>query len=305
MLSATGEPRLVDFGLAAIAEKADVNVPFLKNQQSVDYVALERFGGKKNDHRSDLFFLGCMYYQMLSGTSPFEETKDKKKRLDSSRFQNVKPITQIVADIPRPVVQVVEKAMISDPELRFQSPTAFLYALRKASEAMDAIQVVASDVTNASGVALAGSSTSLNLDARAMMVVGTSNLIQDKICESLKKAGLNVTTISTPEAALETLSHDTMFPQCVLFNATSLGMRAVRGFTELGTRRAVKEIPCILLLDDVQGSIAENVPTQKHRIILQMPISIKELKEKIAELIKPQEVTQEPEVKQDANSVIE
>jgi serine/threonine-protein kinase len=302
MLAATGEPRLVDFGLAAIAEKADVNVPFLKNQQSVDYVALERAGGKKDDHRSDLYFLGCMYYQMLSGMSPFEETKDKKKRLDSSRFKNVKPITQIVTDLPRPVVQVVEKAMDPDPELRYQSPTAFLYAVRKVLEAIDSTQAISSDGTNASGNAMNGSATSLNLtDARAMMVIGASNPIQDKICESLKKVGFNVTTIATPEAALEKLSNETLFPQCVLFNATSLGMRAIRGFTELGTRRTVKEIPCILILDDGQSSLADNVPTQKHRIILKMPISIKELKEKIAELIKPPEITQEPEEKPNVN----
>ncbi|HBT77538.1 MAG TPA: serine/threonine protein kinase, partial [Planctomycetaceae bacterium] len=138
MLAASRQAKLVDFGLASIAEKADVNVPFLKNQQSVDYVALERCrGAKRDDPRSDLYFLGCMYYHMLSGESPFLETKDRTKRLDRNRFFNVKPLRQVESDIPQVVAQIVAKAMQPEADARYQSPTMMLFDLNKALERLE------------------------------------------------------------------------------------------------------------------------------------------------------------------------
>ena len=291
MLSSTGEARIVDFGLASIAEKANLNVPFLKNQQSVDYVALERSSGKKDDHRSDLYFLGCMYYHMLCGESPFIETKDKQKRLDRSRFYNVRPLQQVNPEVPRAVAAIVEKAMQVEPDARYQSPTAFLYDLRRVAEKLEGAR---SEDSGGSDIFSIGNATSQNLGdttaiRRSVMIVDSNEQMQNMMRAALKKAGFRVLVVSTPERALERLGDEPGLAQCVVFNATSLGLRAIKGFSETGVRRNMKEIPSILLLDENQGTLADGVATQPHRPILQMPLTIRQLREKIIELTGPVE----------------
>ena len=89
-----GRAKLVDFGLAAISAVAKRD-PETPNPRSIDYAALERITGvKKDDPRSDIYFAGCMFYQMLTGVAPLPETKDRTQRLSVSRFRENPPISQ-------------------------------------------------------------------------------------------------------------------------------------------------------------------------------------------------------------------
>ncbi len=66
LISNTGEAKLVDFGLATI--QGDESKPGVKSQRTVDYSALERTcNSPKGDPRSDIYFLGCVFYQMITG----------------------------------------------------------------------------------------------------------------------------------------------------------------------------------------------------------------------------------------------
>ena len=58
---------------------AEMDIP---NTRTIEYAALERATGvRRDDTRSDLFFLGCIYYHMLAGQSPLVELKDKYHRI--------------------------------------------------------------------------------------------------------------------------------------------------------------------------------------------------------------------------------
>ena len=72
--------KLVDFGLAAMDDSAnDGSDADLPNTRTIDYAALERATGvKKDDTRSDIYFLGCMFYQMLTGRPPLAETQGSR-----------------------------------------------------------------------------------------------------------------------------------------------------------------------------------------------------------------------------------
>lgn len=293
MLSSNGEAKLVDFGLASIAERADVSVPFLKNQQSVDYIALERgSGAKRNDQRSDLYFLGCIYYHLLSGVSPFPETKDRSKRLDRGRFFNVKPLHHIDSSIPFEVVRIVSKSMEVDPEARYSSPTAMLMDLNKICEKLQAEEnngtAAAPDGTAAHGSSLTlgaqdgGSTAEMK---RSIMIVDANPEMRQVLREAFKKVGFRVMIIDRPEESLEKLAETEEIVQCLIFNATSLGLRAIKWFNEAGNRRLTKDIPAILLLDESQGNLVVGAHTCDWRPILQMPVSIKQLRETVLALI--------------------
>lgn len=285
MLSSSGQAKIVDFGLASIAERgASIDVPFLKNQQSVDYVALERApGAKKDDPRSDLYFLGCMYYQMLGGESPFLETKDRTKRLDRNRFYNVKPLYQIDSSIPQIVAQIVAKAMQPDADSRYQSPTMMIYDLNKALEKLDAGSAAAPSSAAGAGATRTGGSTSEF--KRGILVVDSNETMQNVLREAFKKSGFRVLVFASPERAIERLADDDGIVQCLLFNATSLGLRAVRAFNEAGSRLGMKDLPAVLLLDENQSGLIDEAHAGRLRIILQMPITIRQLREKIAALL--------------------
>ena len=79
LVSSRGQAKLADFGLASISDElsnemiAEMDIP---NTRTIEYAALERATGvRRDDTRSDLFFLGCIYYHMLTGQSPLAEPK--------------------------------------------------------------------------------------------------------------------------------------------------------------------------------------------------------------------------------------
>ena len=91
LISSTGEAKLVDFGLAqffaSFAREEE------KVDRTVDYAGLERGTGvKMGDVRSDIYFLGCVLYECLTGRSPIVMTRDKHARMRKERFEQVQPI---------------------------------------------------------------------------------------------------------------------------------------------------------------------------------------------------------------------
>ncbi len=137
LVSSRGEAKLVDFGLASMDDTlSDDALADLPNTRTVDYAALERATGvRKDDVRSDIYFLGCIYYNMLTGQPPLVETRDRVLRLSKQRFLDVVPIQKVDRSLPVSVSVVVNKAMALDPERRYQSPLAMLVDLRTVVEA--------------------------------------------------------------------------------------------------------------------------------------------------------------------------
>ena len=128
LVSVTGQAKLVDFGLAALDDNlSDELLDDMPNARTIDYAALERATGvRKDDTRSDIYFLGCIYYHMLTGVPPLPETTDRLQRLSKQRFQDIVPIRKMEPNVPDSVALVVNKAMTLDPMKRYQSPAEML-----------------------------------------------------------------------------------------------------------------------------------------------------------------------------------
>ncbi|HZZ72528.1 MAG TPA: serine/threonine-protein kinase, partial [Pirellulales bacterium] len=124
LVSSQRQAKLADFGLAAAdASVADEGLLDFANPRTVDYAGLERTTGvRKNDPRSDIYFLGCMYYHMLSGVAPLPDLKDKTQRMGKERFTDVKPLLEVAPAIPRNLAAVVTRAMDLNASLRYQRP---------------------------------------------------------------------------------------------------------------------------------------------------------------------------------------
>ncbi|MDR1960309.1 MAG: serine/threonine protein kinase [Planctomycetaceae bacterium] len=303
LLSSSGSAMLVDFGLAALTtankkrQSAETDELSVANQRAIDYAALERTCGvKRNDNRSDIYFLGCIYYHLLTGKPPLFETKERARRLDKNRFYQVKPIQVTAPQVPHAVSFVVNKAMSLDVEKRYQSMAEMLADLYVAAKRLE-------EGTANQGIGLEQIKLNVGLAAKpgtkaaapktrqpVLMIMEPDAEMQNIFRESFKKAGFRVLIMSDPNRAIDRMAEADELPDCVLINAQNLGKNAVLGFNQIADDNRLGALPMLLLLDESQVKWAAHVKRSKTRIAAAMPIPMKRVREIIAMLIpKPSE----------------
>lgn len=285
LVSSRGEAKLVDFGLASMDETmTDDALAELPNTRTVDYAALERATGvRKDDVRSDIYFLGCIYYNMLTGQPPLAETRDRVQRLSKQRFLDVVPIQKVDRSLPVGVSVVVNKAMSLDPERRYQSPMAMLVDLRTLSKRL----AEGGDMSESASDTAQDSSAALDVvdTGRSIMVVESDVNVQDVFRRSFKQAGYRVLVTADPARATGRFRQDAKVADCVLFNAQQIGPPALEMFNQMGEDKRTELVPAILLLDEKQHPWQSRARTASHRIVLTTPITMGQLRTAIEQLL--------------------
>lgn len=281
LISSAKQAKLVDFGLAAIDEALGDNFSDATNPRTIDYAALERATGvRRDDTRSDIYFMGCIFYHMLSGKSPLPETQDRVHRLSKTRFLQIAPLADIESSVPTPIARVVDKAMMLDPLRRYQTPGLLLSDLRSAVRRMDSEEPAEGKDSVPSQL-----STLRPEEQRAIMVVEANHQMQDALREGLKRAGYRVLLTSDPARALERFHEDPATAACMLLDAQDLGEPAVTAFNRLGEDPKTAHVPALLLLDEGQMHWAEHTRTGSHRVVIFLPITMKKLRMALARLL--------------------
>ena len=118
--------KMTDFGIAKNVSEPDI--VRAQNSGSVPgtpkYLSPEQIKMKAVDGRSDIFSLGVVAYEFLSGRAPFEsDTTDGY--LQANVGEQPTPLHQVVADVPEFISQAVEKMLAKDPEDRYDSDNLF------------------------------------------------------------------------------------------------------------------------------------------------------------------------------------
>lgn len=134
-LASDGRPQLLDFGLARVV--APVSEATLSAQPTsagailgtVGYMAPEQARGEAADARSDLFALGTMLHEMLSGVRPFSRGS-AVETLHAILKEEPPPLP---AEVPAGLARVVERCLEKDPRARFQSARDLAFALGQVS----------------------------------------------------------------------------------------------------------------------------------------------------------------------------
>lgn len=284
LVTSRGRAKLVDFGLASVQTK-DENDP--ANARTIDYAGLERASGvRNNDVRSDLFFTGCILYNMLSGVPPLAETRDRIQRLSVSRYQNIKPILEHNPEIPKRLVQFVNRSLEMNPERRFGSASEMYEEAKRLLARLEAGDFGDQEVENAAARRVAA-----KLDAeqeganRTVMVVESKLEMQDLLRDRLKKHGYRVLVFSDPERALRRFNDDERVADVAIFCTADLGEESLDAFNQLGKDEKTKAVPAILFVDPRHTTFLKQAQLADHRVILAMPVKVKELRETLLKLL--------------------
>ncbi|HMP07625.1 MAG TPA: protein kinase [Lacipirellulaceae bacterium] len=273
IVSSDGDAKLLDFGLAGNEEDADGETA---NPRTIDYAGLERATGvRKDDTRSDIFFAGCIYYQLLSGRPALAESRERSQRLSKTRFQEIKPILTVAPDVPPALARVVTKALELDPLRRYQTPGEMLTDLKIAVKRLS--DPKGGRDGEADGPALEGCDD--NGHARRLMVVESDQRMQDLLRELFKKQGYRVLVTVDPERLFQRLYDDPQAADVLLISAGHIGRAALEAFQRLGQESRLKQMPAVLLLGDQQGAWMKEAVGDARRLVVKMPLKSRQLRE--------------------------
>lgn len=123
MMFRDGTAKVADFGIAALE-----NEMYESNGQaigSIHYIAPEQARGESPDARSDLYSLGVVMYEMLTGSKPYEGDTIGEIAI---KHINAKPVLprEVVEDIPEELERITLKAMCADINQRYQRAAEML-----------------------------------------------------------------------------------------------------------------------------------------------------------------------------------
>jgi len=119
-----GRVVVMDFGLARLVESNGMTQTGAL-VGTMEYMSPEQALGSALDHRSDLFTLGLIFYELLSGKMPFAADSALASLIKRTQ-ERAASVTQHDKNIPVALANIVSKCMERDPKLRYQSATELL-----------------------------------------------------------------------------------------------------------------------------------------------------------------------------------
>jgi eukaryotic-like serine/threonine-protein kinase len=160
--------KVTDFGIARITDSSKTKTGLVLGTPS--FMSPEQIAGKKIDGRSDLYSLGVMLFQMLTGVLPFRG--DSMAELMYKIANDEAPDIRIVrADIPQKLADVVAMSLSKWPETRYQDGEQFAVDLRAVLPELSVLQTLAtSDAPDSDKTQVMSASGSQDLPKQVMKV---------------------------------------------------------------------------------------------------------------------------------------
>ncbi len=120
MLDQHGAVKIADLGLASTVEETED-----KAIGTPHFMAPEQVLKKEIDHRTDLYALGCTFYRLVTGKTPFRG-QTVKDILRAQVKDEAEPAHKSTPDVPTEVSAIIQKLMAKDPAARYQTANDLL-----------------------------------------------------------------------------------------------------------------------------------------------------------------------------------
>ena len=289
MLNPRGEVKVTDFGIARVTTTADTVAQTAAILGTASYLSPEQAQGQPVDARSDLYSLGCVVYEMVTGRPPF--LGDSPVAVASKQvLEQPVPPSKLNSDVTPDLDAVILRALAKNPANRYQSAEEMRADLERAKRGLpvDATPLLAAGATQVLDrppaqatqvlppseperrnnwvpiavtlvlIALLGAllwflaSTLLDDDPQTPVSVEVPNVVGDKRAQAIseiEEAGLEVGTI-TPVAAAD----ETQEPGTVVEQDPAAGDEVERG---TAVDLTIVESPALVAIPDLEGSSVE------------------------------------------------
>jgi eukaryotic-like serine/threonine-protein kinase len=134
MLLKNGHIKVTDFGIAKAVSSSQTRTGIILG--TPNYMSPEQINGMEIDGRSDIFSLGIVFFQLLTGQLPFGGKTLTELFYQITQAKHPSP-RQINPKVIRPCEQLIDKALAKDPDQRFQRASNFARYLRILGEKID------------------------------------------------------------------------------------------------------------------------------------------------------------------------
>lgn len=278
----TGQAKLVDYGLAEVSQGASVTLQRQDEKdddvavdRTVDYAGLEKATNQKpGDVRSDIYFLGHVLYEMLTGATLMPVTKDRQARMQARRYIDVEDTLRKngpALGVSPPLMRVLSKMVAFDPVQRYQTPTQLVEALQACRSEGGAAEA---------GTAAAAAAASRGpTGPKTLFVVEKNEKLQDAFREKFKAAGYRVLLSIDPGQAARRYQQQPY--HAAIIDARTVGRDGLTAYHDLlrAADTAHMEVVVILLLDEKQAAWKREARQAPHATVLVEPpgITMKQL----------------------------
>lgn len=277
LISAKGTAKLVDFGLATL-HVSEQRAEEAHGQRTVEYARLEKMtNAPAGDPRSDIFFLGCIFYQMVTGMPPIPEKKGRAARMLRTRLDNIRPVLEVEPTVNKDLARIIDRMMVLNPDLRYQTPHAVLEDLRVLGklETLPEVEQHSQQVRSAASGDQKPTVLWMERDGR----------LQVAVRERLQKVGYRVLVIGDPQRALRRYREtelDGVIIDCETEGRAGFeaGLEMLRHADSVG-----RKLAAVFLLGPDQASWREELKAMRTARVIQKPASWKDLKAVITTLL--------------------
>lgn len=270
--------KLVDFGLAGVSQGAEILIAGVKKQdeeqadRTVDYAGLERATGvPPGDIRSDIYFLGHVLFESLTGVPLVPPTKDKHARMNRRRFEDAEHNFPRLAQehkLPMPVIRLIGKAIALEPTQRFQTPAQFHEAVKTARLELTG-QADVMSARRASG-------------PPTLYVVEGNAKLQDVFREKFKRFGFRV--LISLDASQAVKRYQTQPFHAIVIDARTAGQDGIDAFRRVMSEANAMhlDLAAVLLLGEDQKNWLASLKAGSGHVFVGSP-TMKQLLEALAE----------------------
>lgn len=301
LMSIDGVAKLVDFGLGGEGSFVDDTGG---GQRAVEYAAIESLGSsKRDDPRSDLFFLGAIYHELLTGVAPWEHAVSREDRRSATRYTNIRPVRSHDPNLPRNITDIVDRLLQTNVSARYQTPHELAKDLREIVAGFDAAEqhsggsprpgtatgnntsTAAAEIASSNGAPRETSSITNNetphssgpaAETPSIMCVEERPQHQDVLRKYFTTHGFRVMIVTDVQRGLSRLDNNP--PDCLVLMGNTVGAEISSAYADAMRRSAGRGIAIVALLSEQQADRADSLEQSETSRVLVQPVKLRDLR---------------------------